>query len=576
MPTDKQKKELAIGGGAAAVTAPFTPTKVRMPSSTQSRRAGRTAAFEGKSSVEDLRAAYRGMGGRLGNDSHTARLAQSMKEKVREDRPIELKRFRSGETMMVGGHHRVAAAEMIGLKELPTKVTESNAKHPYSVVPLYARNKYKRDVKAARQPVKQMTDEQIARVASKKTPKIHQSVNTFKSRAEEGITALKKPKVGVPVAIGTASIGGGLAYKNKDKIIKRESTNADLARAKRQQANLSTASAGLGAAALGTKGASFAITRTNKPKEFGPVTQKAAVRLARAHKLDKTSLGILTTAAGVGSISGLRFAHVQREEAKKIEKGLIMTNAFGVSHDYVLIEKGKHEAPSSPSTVSQVAQKGKVTLKAVGSKAKTFGAGHPYLTTAAIGAGIGGAVLAPGIMASESASRRRVKRTFSKGLPSALRGGVSRNSNKYMRSRAQAHDWGKAASKAKVQHATSHEQYYGKIARKQSRVELGKAKGFDPEARRERRQKVYGAAGLTTAAAAGYSAAKPAEKAYKQVKRTYDKGGAEKVLRLKTLKSKPVQQTLKRGGVAGAALLATGAVASQARHSGRRYNGWYS
>jgi hypothetical protein len=614
MPTSKQKKEIAIGGGAAAVAAPFTPTRVTMPKTPGNRRAGMTAAKEGKASVADLRSAYRGMGGRLGNDSHTARLAQSMKEKVREDRPIELKRFRNGETMMVGGHHRVAAAEMIGLKELPTHVTDSSAKRPYSVVPLYGRSKYKRDVKAARTPGKQMTDEQIAHVANKKTPRIHQSINSTKSRVEEGITALKKPKVGIPVALGAASIAGGAAYKNKDKIVKRDSTPAELARAKRQQANLSTASALLGATALGTKGTAYGYNRAAKRTGL-PV--KSAARLARAHKLDKASLGILTTAAGIGSVSGLRFAHVQREEAKQIEKRETpMVNAFGVSHEYV-ISKGKHSPPNETTPLKEAANKSKVTLKAIGSNAKKFSSGHPYLTTAAIGAGIGGAVLAPGIMASEGASRRRVKRTFGKGMtPGQLKRMERlyyRHGDTYAANRARslitrdsqtpgersinhsinAHrDAMDKFGEGRIPRAMRKRGYtpetatdavdrstlrkYPRDPAKSGIAGIGKARGFDPEARRERRQKVYGAAALTTAGGASYAAVKPAKKAVKQIRRTYDKGGAKKVLRLKTLESKPVQQTLKRGGVAGAALLGAGVVASQARNSGRRYNGWYS
>lgn len=562
MPTDKEKKQAAVAGGAAAVAAPFTPTRVRMPGSEGSKRAAESALKTGKSSTADLRAAYRGMGGRIGNDSHTAKLAQSIKTKgYDENQKVKVKRFKNGESMVIGGHHRIAASEMIGKPDLPVEVQHSRAKHPYSVVPLYARGKYKRDVNNARVPGKQMSDEAIARVAGKKTPRVHQSVNSAKAQIEEGITALKKPKVGVPVALGASSIAGGMAYKNKDKIVKRDLSNKELARTKRQQANLSTASALLGAGALGTKGASYGYSRAANGAHSGIPAAKIASHAARAKKLDRASLGILTTAAGIGSISGLKFAHVQREEAKKIEKGMPMVNAFGVSHEYVISKMGKHTPPNETTPLKEAANKGKVTLKRVGSAAKTFSSGHPYLTTAAIGAGVGGAVLAPGIIASESASRRRVKRAFGKSL--RLDGQRMDSAWKdYQKTNP------KAAAKRKGQ-------MDAEVARANA-AKVGKARGFDPEERRERRQKVYTAALLGGSGAAGASAVAPGKKAVKQIKRTYDKGGAKKVLTLKTLEKPAVKSALTRGGAAALAATTAGAVVGQSRRSGKPYKGWYA
>lgn len=516
MPTDKEKAQAAVAGGAAAAAAPFTPTRVRMPQSEGSKRAAESALKTGRASTSDLRAAYRGMGGRLGNDSHTARLAQGIKEKGYDDsRKVKIKRFKNGESMVVGGHHRIAASEMIGKPDLPVEVQHSSGKAPYSIVPLYARGKYKRDVQNARIPGKELPDEEINRVASKKTPRIHQSVNSAKAQIEEGITALKKPKVGIPVAVGAATVAGGTAYKNKDKIKKRDQTVEELARSKRQQANLSAAGATLGAGALGLKATEYGVKRSAGVKpDAVKMTAKQAKRLKLAHRLDRTSLGVLTTAAGVGSVSGYKFARVQREEAKRLEKRMSGENAFGVVHE--ISKQGKHSPPSEPSAFKQGTEKAKITLKRVGNSAKAFSGKHPYATTAAIGAGVGTAVLAPGIIASESASRRRVKRAF------------------------------------------------------------GKARGFDPEDRRERRQKVYVAGLVGGTGAAGASAYKPGKKAIKEIKRTYEKGGAKKVLRIKTLEKPAVKAVLTRGGAGLAAATTAGLIANQSRGSGRRYKGWYS
>lgn len=597
MPTDKEKKQAAVAGGAAAVAAPFTPTRVRMPGSEGSKRAAQSALKTGKASTSDLRASYRGMGGRLGNDSHTAKLAQSIKTKgYDEKQKVKIKRFKNGEAMVIGGHHRIAASEMIGKPDLPVEVQRSSAKAPYSIVPLYARGKYKRDVKSARVPGKQMSDEAISRVAGKKTPRVHQSINSAKAQVEEGITALKKPKVGVPVAAGSAAIAGGLAYKNKDKIVKRDLSNKELARTKRQQANLSTASALLGAGALGTKGASYGYSRAANGAHSGIPAAKIASHAARAKKLDRASLGILTTAAGIGSISGLKFAHVQREEAKKIEKGMPMVNAFGVSHEYVISKMGKHTPPNETTPLKEAANKGKVTLKRVGSAAKTFSSGHPYLTTAAIGAGVGGAVLAPGIIASESASRRRVKRAFGKSWK--FKGAAQALEKESALQRAtlgkdkKAAEWssnrldslyqassGKGKPEAGSYLARTKKRNAALIDSPRSSYKqsgIGKARGFDPEARRERRQGVYTAGLIGGSGAAGASAVKPAKQAVKDVKRAYKKGGAKKVLTLKTLEKPAVKATLTRGGLALAAATGAGAVVNQSRNSGKPYKGWYS
>lgn len=518
--TKKEKKEVAIGGGAAAVAAPFVPTRVTMPVSAGNKRAGEDAAKTGRASTADLRSAYRGMGGRLGNDSHVARLAQSLGRggaNYKDDSPVHLRRFKSGETMVTGGHHRIAAAEMVGMKDMPVKVTESSAKRPYSVVPLYARGKYKRDVKNSRIPGKELSDDAIKAQAEKKLPRAAHHVNTVKSRVEEGIQAAKKPKVAVPVLAGGALVGAGAAYGR----VKKADDAASLARAKRQQANLSTGSALLGFSAMGTKAGSFAYKKAvKKPEIANPRNTKL---LRRAHHLDKASVAILAAGAGVGGVSGLRFAHVQRQEAKKLTDH-IQKNAFGVE-----ISKGKHSAPEPPmkeqlkANVKSGAETGKKVLRAVGEKGGKFAAAHPYASTAAIGAGLGAAALAPGIMATEGLTRRRVR--------------------------------------------NARQTVFGK-----AEVE----KGFDPERRRQNRQGVYTGAMAAGAAGLGGMAYKPAVDTVTAHKEASKATKNAKKVKLVAMRDASAAKAGKYG--AGAAALGVGA-AAMARHSrngGKSYNGWFS
>lgn len=92
----------------------------------------------------------------------------------------------------------------------------------------------------------------------------------------------------------------------------------DLARQKRVQAALSLGGASLGLAALGTKGVA---TGTRSALKRAPQAAKR-LRLTPkvADKADKASLGLVTTASGVGGASGIHFARLQQAEAKKEDK----------------------------------------------------------------------------------------------------------------------------------------------------------------------------------------------------------------------------------------------------------------
>jgi hypothetical protein len=104
--------------------------------------------------------------------------------------------------------------------------------------------------------------------------------------------------------------------------------SADLAHKKRIQAGLSLAGAGLGLAALGTKGGAVATRQTLK--RVPEVARRLKLTPKVAEKADKASLGLVTTASGLGGASGIHFAALQREEAKKEDR--VAKNAFGVVH----------------------------------------------------------------------------------------------------------------------------------------------------------------------------------------------------------------------------------------------------
>lgn len=94
----------------------------------------------------------------------------------------------------------------------------------------------------------------------------------------------------------------------------------ELAHDKRVQAGLSTAGAILGLSALATKGGSVAVRQTLKRAPEAARTLKMTPKVADT--AEKTSIGLVTAGAGVGGAGGLKFASLQRKEAKKEERGL--------------------------------------------------------------------------------------------------------------------------------------------------------------------------------------------------------------------------------------------------------------
>lgn len=99
--------------------------------------------------------------------------------------------------------------------------------------------------------------------------------------------------------------------------------NSALAHKKRVQAGLSVAGSTLGLAALGTKGGAVALRRL-APKGAHAASNAAS----RARRLDNASLGLVTTASGVGGASGFNFASIQRQEAKNQMKTKVVKSAY--------------------------------------------------------------------------------------------------------------------------------------------------------------------------------------------------------------------------------------------------------
>lgn len=114
----------------------------------------------------------------------------------------------------------------------------------------------------------------------------------------------------------------------------------DLARQKRIQAGLSLGGAALGLSALGTKGGAVATRAALKraPKVAG----RLRLTPKGADAADKASIGLVTTASGVGGASGIHFARLQQAEAKKEDR--VSKNAFGVSKNVVDMESRRIEA----------------------------------------------------------------------------------------------------------------------------------------------------------------------------------------------------------------------------------------
>jgi len=115
------------------------------------------------------------------------------------------------------------------------------------------------------------------------------------------------------------------------------------------QGALSITGATLGLAALGTKGGAVALRRY--PKALKSVT-------INPKRLDSASLGLMTTGAGTGGLSGYHYAALQRAENKsqrKMERDnkMLEHSAFGVVTKAMWDDKSKEKKPDTGLRATQ-------------------------------------------------------------------------------------------------------------------------------------------------------------------------------------------------------------------------------
>lgn len=94
----------------------------------------------------------------------------------------------------------------------------------------------------------------------------------------------------------------------------------ELAHDKRLQAGLSATAAVAGLSALGLKGVAVGTRQAARRAPALAARLRATPQVAE--RADKGSVGLLTVGAGVGGASGLKFAAIQRKEAKQQERGV--------------------------------------------------------------------------------------------------------------------------------------------------------------------------------------------------------------------------------------------------------------
>lgn len=224
-----EKQKLAAVGGAGVVAGVTFPTRQSLPDDfgasdrVHNQLSGKTS---GKVKTADIRGIAVGEGHRFGNDTHTARVAQSIRTHgFDEKRPIEVVRYRNGKMKVVGGHHRLRAAEMLGRHDVPVKISNETGNAPKSIVPMYKTSRYVRNVVRNRQPNKSMSHSDIDSLAGKHIPSWQQKFNNAKSRSEEIARAASTPRNKAIIA-GTAAAGtaayGSHKLSAKGKVSKRD------------------------------------------------------------------------------------------------------------------------------------------------------------------------------------------------------------------------------------------------------------------------------------------------------------------------------------------------------------------
>ena len=191
----KEAGAVAAGVGAAGTGVAIAPIKMDMPKPDRKVRTIRGR----KARTKDLRSVATHEGKRFGNDTHISRLAQNIRRKgFDRKQPIEVTRYKDGTQRVVGGHHRLAAAERLGLRRVPVKVTRSNDKTAQVGTSLFGMRRKKRDIARGRQPNKKMSRKELKASASKKINPVLEKINDFhaaKGNLENAYNVKYRPQV---------------------------------------------------------------------------------------------------------------------------------------------------------------------------------------------------------------------------------------------------------------------------------------------------------------------------------------------------------------------------------------------
>ncbi len=193
-----QGRHVAFAAGGAGVTAAVAPSITRgAPRSEHSDAIVADAGAKGRVDSRKLRSAATGEGFRVGNEGYTARLAQKMREKgFDKDQPVRVGRHKDGSVTIVDGHHRLRAAEQAGVRDVPTEVVETGQKRYKRRVSLPGALGHDSYIRDARKPASRLSDEELARRASKRPGPVGSAVNSVNSAGERVFAKRQYPDSG--------------------------------------------------------------------------------------------------------------------------------------------------------------------------------------------------------------------------------------------------------------------------------------------------------------------------------------------------------------------------------------------
>lgn len=220
---DKKGVALAATGVTTAGVVGLAPKKIEVPDA-------KTKVRHKRAKVKQLRRMATNEGKRFGNEGHVARIAQNIRDNgFDSNHPLEVVQYRNGKQRLVGGHHRLGAAEMLGMKKVPIQITRTNEKRPTVSSSLFMeRSKRKKIQRSRKKPYSKLTNEQIDAKAAKRPNAVLNAINelhsrkgnlenTYNMKYRPGVErALRSPKFVGPAASGGALAAAGVAYRSKD------------------------------------------------------------------------------------------------------------------------------------------------------------------------------------------------------------------------------------------------------------------------------------------------------------------------------------------------------------------------